>query len=88
MGKKYKVICPHSIEVKREVGDFVTVGKSSYFRVDEVITEVLPCGATSYVVVNEAPFAVDSGIDPQGVEVKCKKCGKTYYLFQWAKVKP
>ena len=87
MGKKYKVTCPHSIEVKREVGDFVTVGKSSYFRVDEVITEVLPCGVTSYVVVNEVPFAVDSGIDPQGVEVKYKHCGKTYYLFPWPKVK-
>ena len=85
--RHYTVTCPHTIEVKRTRGDFVTEGKKSYFRVDEIITETRPCLGKSYVMVNENPFGQNSGIDPQGIEVKCKNCGKTYYLFPAIKVK-
>jgi len=79
--KRYLATCPHTREIKRERGDFVTEGNKSYFRVDEVITEVVPCGGKSYVVIGDSPFSQSSGIDPMGIEVKCKDCGKTYYLF-------
>ena len=79
--RKYQITCPHTKVVKRERGDFVTEGNKSYFRVDEVITETVPCGEKTFVVINEHPFVLDSGIDPTGLEVKCKGCGQTYYLF-------
>jgi len=83
MGKiQYAITCPHTKEVKRERGDFVTEGNSSYFRVDKVITEIVPCGEKSYVILEEHPFTSDSGIDPRGIKVKCKGCGKDYYLFK------
>jgi len=79
--KRYTTTCPHTKVVKTERGDFVTEGKRQYFRVDEVITKTVPCGEKSFVVANEHPFADDSGLDPLGIEVKCKGCGNTYYLF-------
>ena len=85
--RQYTVTCPHTIEVKRTRGDFVTEGSKSYFRVDEVFTEIVPCWGKNYVVVDKTPFGQNSGIDPQGIEVKCKNCGKTYYLFPAVKVK-
>jgi len=78
---KYDVACPHTKEIKRERGDFVTEGNRSYFRVDEVFTEIIPCGEKSYVILDKHPFTVNSGIDPLGIKVKCKGCGKEYYLF-------
>jgi hypothetical protein len=86
--RRYLAKCPHTKTVKREFGNFVEEGNKSYFRVDKVITEAVPCGERNYVVVNDAPFAINSGIDPQGIEVKCKGCGQTYYLFTSPKTKP
>lgn len=48
---------------------------------DKVVTEIVPCGEKNYVIINESPFPEDSGIDSAGIEVQCKGCGKTYYLF-------
>ena len=79
--KWYLATCPHMRETKRETGDFVTAGNKSYFRVGKVFTEIVPCGEKNYVIVNETPFPENSGIDTAGIEVKCKGCGKTYYLF-------
>ena len=78
---KYLATCPHMREVIRERGDFVTEGNKSYFRVNDVRTEIVPCGERNYVIIDETPFSQNSGIDPEGIEVKCKGCGKTYYLF-------
>ena len=80
--KKYQTTCPYTREVKRERGDFVTRANKSYFRVDSVTTEIVPCGEHNYVVIDETPFSRDSGIDPMGVEVRCKRCKNNYYLFQ------
>lgn len=77
---KYNATCPHTKEIKREIGDFVTEGKHSYFRI-KIISEIIPCGERSYVILDKRPFTLDSGIDPLGIKVKCKGCGKEYYLF-------
>lgn len=83
--KRYLATCPHTKVIKREKGDFVTEGKKSYFRVDEVITEIVPCGEKNYIVINEMPFSQKSGIDPIGIEVNCKGCGRNYFLFPMKK---
>ena len=79
--KQYLATCPHMKELIREKGDFITEGNKSYFRVDEAITELVQCGEKNYVVIDKAPFPQNSGFDPEGIEVKCKGCGQTYYLF-------
>lgn len=79
--RKYLPKCPHTKELKCERGDFYTEKGVDYYRVIDTITKILPCGTTAYDVINEAVFANDSGIDPLGVEVRCKGCGKTYYVF-------
>ena len=79
--KRYLATCPHTVIVKREIGDFVTRGKHSYFKVIKVRTEVVPCREKNYVVVDAAPFRKPDGIDTTGIEVKCKGCGQNYYLF-------
>ena len=48
--KQYLATCPHTREIKREIGDFVTEGNKSYFRVDKVTTEIVPCGERNYVI--------------------------------------
>ena len=80
--KRYLATCPHTKVVKRERGDFVTEGNKSYFRVDKVLTEEVPCGEKKYIIINENPFEQSSGVDPKGIEVKCEGCGQTYYLFE------
>ena len=79
--KLYSATCPHMKVVKRERGDFVTEGNRSFFRVDEVITVIVPCREKKHIVIDEAPFSQNSGIDPTGIKVKCKGCGQNYYLF-------
>jgi len=79
---KYDITCPHTKEIKSKRGDFVTEGNHSYFRVEKVFTEIIiPCGEKSYIILDEHPFTVNSGIDPLGIKVQCKGCGKEYYLF-------
>ena len=79
-----QVKCPHTREVERETGDWVTEGKTSYFKVDKVWTEIIPCGETKFNIVDKHPFSADSGIDPEGIEVECLLCKKRYYIFGYS----
>ncbi len=39
------------------------------------------CGCGGFVIIKRGVFTQDSGYDPLGLKVQCKRCGGEYYLF-------
>ena len=83
--RKYLPKCPHLKEVKRERGDFedfIQNGKKcSRYIVEKSWIDIVPCGNSTFDVIREGCFKDNGGIDILGKVVKCKACGKEYFLF-------
>ncbi len=44
-------------------------------------TDAVVCGYGGYEILVTGIFTKESGFDPLGCLVKCRRCGNEYYLF-------